>query len=397
MRRVFFVVAAAFLCELYLPCATFAGVLNDVLEYQRHQDEQQNQNAQAFPNAVNAFIAGRQQAIANQQAMLALQIQMAEAEQARQNQIAAMRAEAERQKNAILQALSSPLKAQATLMEGVRLYIDSLSKNKTYSIFDRIFWANISSEMYQAEAFFKQSARDLNVYWVDASMTRQMKVGYLAAFQQFGSAIELEIQGFKNVLWFWIGEEQFERGRAAKVLALKNAMAALEDLRHTLALEIGVGLDSDLIRTLERDINTLNMLLEHWQKKTEQIATTPTDTSKSSEPAPDKTSRTATGTVKTPPAAGTPLFEYEVIVDDVLAGVTANYRFKTQYDLTSYEAEDAVRRLYPSRQDSVRLISMKTIPNANINNPETWETASKAPRYDKIDIGSQEILVLRQG
>jgi hypothetical protein len=53
------------------------GVLNEVLKWKQYKDEQQAQSANAIPQAVAAFIQGRQQAESNQMKMLSVQAELA--------------------------------------------------------------------------------------------------------------------------------------------------------------------------------------------------------------------------------------------------------------------------------------------------------------------------------
>lgn len=53
------------------------GILNDVMQWKKYKDEQNAQSAQAIPNAVAAFIQGRQEAETNQLKMLAINAELA--------------------------------------------------------------------------------------------------------------------------------------------------------------------------------------------------------------------------------------------------------------------------------------------------------------------------------
>jgi hypothetical protein len=266
MRIVPYSLLALILCLMSSPVA-LASALDAVMEYRAERQARADQEAQNIPNAVMAFRQGRQQAEANRIEMLSAQAQLAMAEQEYARQQAYMESELERQRaeavaeeerrvQAVQRILLPIFNTHKELLDDIAFGLEGLRKNKTHFLGSFLLWTEISQESLQTPSKFRQGADAIEEFWVDNSLTADMKKYYLRAFKGFAQAAESQIKAYQHGAMFWLANPAFEKATAENDLAFQDAIKAVEKKREFL-LATGTDEDNDSIKALDHNLEEL--------------------------------------------------------------------------------------------------------------------------------------------
>lgn len=256
---------------------SFAGVLQDVVEYKNQQSYQQNADLNSIPQAMNGFISAQNQNTANrlrlQQAQLELEMARREyaqeqndIRQAQEKRRKDAEAENQRRTEAINEILAPLHYSYKDLFELTAFYVEGLRENNYHYLGEYLLWTEVSQKMFQVPVRFNQSAQSIRDTWDDNELTIEIKKLYLRAFNEFALAAESEIRGYQSGIAFWVANREFDKARAEKDLAFQDAISAVRKTRVFLLDVVGVEESNEVIKSLDANLVAMKKLWEDFTK-----------------------------------------------------------------------------------------------------------------------------------